>query len=316
MTRPIATEKAKVAVTTRGMTLHVGGKVILIGEHAVVYGAKALACPISQGITVQFVAGREHSWTVDSARVDIQARGPLEEALAIASRMAERVGVHGAWTVTSEIPPSMGLGWSAAVSWGVGCLIARMASGVYPKAIAEQMEEVFHGNASGLDLATVSSHGLTTFKKVDGHPEVTTREKLPSGTYLLAGTKPARTCDMVGGLAERYAADPQRYQPLIEALGAEAEKVEGHLLRDNLPRLGESYTTAHKLLRECGVSCDELDTLVDTALEHGAYGAKLTGKGGGGCMFALVPEEKAEAVGAALAPHASFVRPLTFGGAS
>jgi mevalonate kinase len=101
--------------------------------------------------------------------------------------------------------------------------------------------------------------------------------------------KVANTKAMVEGVAERKKADPAKYDPLFKQ--AENLAVAGRkaLEAGDLKKVGELMNENHKILQEIGVSSKELDQLVDVARKLGAFGAKLTGGGGGGCMVALTP---------------------------
>lgn len=291
---------------------HAGGKVILFGEHAVLYGAPAYACSLPEGVTVAFTPGESRSWIVNDVPVDLQRDDALCRGLAVAEAHLGAGGI-GTWTVSTGIPPAMGLGWSAAVSWAVGKVAARVL-GVEAMAFAHAMEGAFHGRASGVDLAAVSHRTVIKFRLTPDGPTIDDLGFRPPGTYLLAGTKPALTCEMVAGFRERYEADPPRYERHLDRLRALAPEVEVALREGDRARLGAGFTAAHEVLRELGVSSPVLDRLVEIALDHGAYGAKLTGKGGGGCILVLAPEERGAAIRDALAPTASFVRTVRFHG--
>jgi hydroxymethylglutaryl-CoA reductase len=101
--------------------------------------------------------------------------------------------------------------------------------------------------------------------------------------------KVANTKAMVEGVDERKRKNPQKYNAAFKR--AEELAYEGRAALEfyNLKKVGELMNENHQLLQEIEVSSKELDLLVDVARKHGAFGAKLTGGGGGGCMFALTP---------------------------
>ena len=111
----------------------------------------------------------------------------------------------------------------------------------------------------------------------------------------------ADTKKMVAGVSERKKQNPEKYDPLFnqaESLAFQARKA----LEDfDLRKIGRLMSENHGLLQKIEVSCKELDYLINLALEQGAFGAKLTGGGGGGCMMALTPgKELQEAVATAM----------------
>jgi mevalonate kinase len=96
---------------------------------------------------------------------------------------------------------------------------------------------------------------------------------------------------MVQGVAERKKNNPQKYDPLFKQAGDLAFAGRKALENYDLKKAGELMNENHQLLQEIGVSSKELELLVDLARKHGAFGAKLTGGGGGGCMVALTPTQ-------------------------
>ena len=104
--------------------------------------------------------------------------------------------------------------------------------------------------------------------------------------------KVANTKAMVEGVAERKRKNPRKYNPLFEQ--AEELAYDGRKALEiyDLRKIGELMNKNHRLLQEIEVSSRELDLLVDIAIKQGAYGAKLTGGGGGGCMIALTPKRE------------------------
>jgi len=100
----------------------------------------------------------------------------------------------------------------------------------------------------------------------------------------------------VSKVRTRYDAYTKVMAPTIEAMGFLVGEAQKHLANGDLERLGEIFDINHGLLRTIGVSIPRLDQLVSVARITDAYGAKLTGVGGGGCMFALVDEKNQQSV--------------------
>jgi mevalonate kinase len=111
--------------------------------------------------------------------------------------------------------------------------------------------------------------------------------KRPVEIVIGSTGKVANTKAMVEGVAERRKKDPKKYDPLFTQAGNLAIAGRKALEAGDLKKVGDLMNENHRILQEIGVSSKELDQLVDVARKQGAFGAKLTGGGGGGCMVAL-----------------------------
>ena len=170
--------------------------------------------------------------------------------------------------------------------------------------IAYEAEKAYAGTPSGIDNTAATYGGLIWFKRnLSGGPN--TIEKLSirepvkiiiCNTGIVADTK-----EMVVGVAARKKRNPEKYNPLFKQAEDLALTARKALEEFDLRKVGKLMNANHRLLQEIEVSCEELDYLVNLAREHGAFGAKLTGGGGGGCMVALTPKkELQEAVATAM----------------
>ena len=277
------------------------GKLILCGEHAVVYGHPAVAFAVDLATSVTLEA-RPGPTAIDGAAADAR----LTEALRLVLP-AEGFCVR----VASSVPVGRGMGSSAALA--VALVRARAAldgttlddDATY--AAAMPCERVFHGNPSGLDVAVSVRGGCLRFTR--GVPP--TLEPLAPGPWqvvVLDTGVAGDTAALVAGVASRRPA----IDPHIEAIGALVDRCCGAL--GSPARLGPLLTENHRLLQAIGVSTPALDELVHLALDAGALGAKLAGAGGGGVAFALVADDRgADAVLRAADRHgvsARVTRPL------
>ena len=270
------------------------GKVLLLGEHAVVYGHPAIAAAIPLYVSVAVEPAEKAQLALPSGMatpVDV-----LDATIAIARAAGWRGGFRA--RVQSEIPLGSGLGSSAAL----GVALARaFRPGCAPDeaaALAMQLERVLHGAPSGVDPAACARGGVIYF--VRGEPP--SIEKLDGRACLcVALTGIARgTHSTVMPLRERRKTDAS-IDPKLARLGELARG--GRTLRDLGPRMDE----AHALLRELGVSCPELEDAVRKLKAQGALGAKLTGAGGGGAAIGLARDgEHAREMAAALGPRGGF----------
>jgi mevalonate kinase len=249
------------------------GKVLLLGEHAVVYGHPALAAAIPRYVSVDVQPAKE-------SRLELPGVETRPEILAAVEAMAREAMFHGPFhaRVQSEIPLGAGLGSSAAL----GVALARaFKPGCAPEdaaRLAMHLERVLHGAASGVDPAACAHGGLIFFQR----GAVERVEGRVSLCIVLTGVARG-TRGHVLSLAERRKSDP-RIDPLLARLG--------DLARQRLANLGPAMDEAHALLRELGVSCPELEDAVSSLRRAGALGAKLTGAGGGGAAIGLARDEE------------------------
>lgn len=265
------------------------GKLILCGEHAVVWGHPAIAFAVDRGTTVDVVE-RPGPTAVDADGDD----GRLHDAL--------RHVVPGdglAIRVRTDLPIGRGMGSSAALAVGLVRALAD-AAGERPDdaAIEERampIERAFHGNPSGLDVALSTRGGIARYRR--GPPRILDPLPVPGWSVVVLDSGEAgNTADLVAGVAARRPGVDGALAR-IGALVGEAERV-----LDDAAALGPLLDENHALLREIGVSTPALDALVALARRAGASGAKLSGAGGGGVVLALAADPDA---GAAILSHAA-----------
>jgi mevalonate kinase len=299
------------------------GKIILFGEHAVVYGQPALAVPIRH---VQATAAVEPSedeacW-IDARtlhrRYRLQDAGP-DDLLAAAVRQT-RQHVGAKWmqrgqrpgltpfvvTVDSTIPMASGLGSGAAVSAAsvraLSTFFGETLTDEEVSALVFETEKLLHGTPSGIDN-TVIAYGQPVYFVKGQRPEpFTVAWPFP---LLIADTgRPSPTKTTVGDVRAAWQQAPERYEPIFRAMGDIAREarvlIETPKFSETFEVLGELMNRNHQLLRELNVSSPELETLLEAARASGALGAKLSGGGRGGNLIALPALGKEERVRAAL----------------
>ena len=290
------------------------GKVILCGEHAVVYGRPAIAVPVSEVQAQATVEPARDGRGVVIDAPDLNRRLAVRDAddgdpLARIVRLALRaIDVQGepdlTITVTSTVPIARGMGSGAAVSTA----IVRALAGHYDRWFSSrdisdlvyQTELIYHGTPSGIDNSTAAHGGLIFFRRNEaGKAQVRPLSAACSVPLVIAlGREPRATQMTVGALRQRRAADPQRHEQLFDEIHRLVADAERAIVAGDLAELGVLMNSNHGLLGTLGVSTDELESMVTLARRGGALGAKLTGGGGGGAVICLCPDGREQLVDA------------------
>lgn len=290
------------------------GKVILFGEHAVVYGRPAIAVPVAQvrARAAVFAEPRDSSGRVLVEAPDIGLSSPLDElpdghplGLAIHKTLqAFHITSPPSFTlrVTSSIPLASGLGSSAAISVAIiralSSFLGRPLDDDTVSAIAYEVEKIHHGTPSGIDNTVVTYARPVYFAR--GQRIELLRVPQPF-TLIIGDTGVASsTAAVVADVRARHDAGPQHYEGLFDAAAQITRQARQLIESGRVHELGPLMDANHALLVELGVSSPELDRLVAAAREAGAKGAKLSGAGRGGNMIALADPALAGAVEAAL----------------
>jgi len=290
------------------------GKVILFGEHAVVYGRPAIAVPVVQVKAKAILTANPRgapgevrvqalSVGLDSTLEELDANHPLAAAIqAVASSLKVKRIPACTVKITSTIPVAAGMGSSAAVSVAVIRALAAFLGHPLPdekvSALAYEIEKIHHGTPSGIDNAVVTYAKPVYFVK--GKP-IDILKVGRSFTLVIGDTGIASpTAAAVGEVREAWQADKSQYEAYFESAGAIAQSARQAVESGGIELLGPLMDANHGVLRKIGVSCTELDALVVAARRAGAWGAKLIGGGRGGNMIALVPPARAEEVAKAL----------------
>jgi len=287
------------------------GKVIVLGEHAVVYGYPALAAALDRGVTIDVVPTRGGSlrlsveaWDLKLEASDGPRRLEAPDANPMArglSAIADALGI-GRPSLSligeAQIPPGAGLGSSAALAVAIAIGLAKhhelMLSDDAIIEAASASERILHGKPSGIDVALAVHGGLGVFRRSTGLRPFSAPELRilvgPSGAPRSTALMVERVSEVTGA-----AATDERLTELggLTDVGATA------LLAKDFAALGVAMNRAHHVLGSLGVSTPQLDMLCQVARDAGAWGAKLTGAGGGGAVIAIAPRQREAAVLAA-----------------
>jgi len=264
------------------------GKVILLGEHTVVFGEPAIAAAIDRRLTVTLRTDGEPSRSGDPR---------VERAVALAAHDfgvdAAKLGVE----IRSDIPPACGLGSSAALSLALVRALASLADRRLPpeeiRVHASRVEDVFHGTASGVDVAASAAGGIVWFERGDPPRIEAVKLAKPLDLVIALSGQPRSTAGPVGRLRARHAARPELYGRFFRLAGDISRAGREALGAGELEAFGELMDAAQGLLNALGASTPTLERMVAIARTAGALGAKLSGAGGGGAIIALAPSRDA-----------------------
>lgn len=289
------------------------GKVILLGEHAVVYGEPAIAVPLhSLCATATFTATGHTSGklVVDApgiavrTRLDELAEGhPLAAAILETMRALNISGPpSGTLRVESALPIAAGLGSSAAITIAIARALAAHFAKKLPASsaaqIASAVEHLHHGSSSGIDPTVIAHNAAICFTK-HKDPEFIFPHTSLELVIADSGTT-GSTREAVTAVRLLHSDNPVRLAGIFAQIGALTLSAREPLETGKHAVLGALLNANHELLQAISVSTAFLDTLCTAALRAGAYGAKLTGAGTGGCMIALVDKSCAPDVEKAL----------------
>ena len=297
-------------------TVRAPGKVILFGEHSVVYGRPAIAVPVTQVRARATVEDAQQGQGILIRATDLHlehrygtAIKPDHPAYALDTTVRytlERLGIESIpdlnLGVSSTIPIARGLGSGAAVATAiVRALVQHLGQDLATQDISDlvyQIEVIHHGTPSGIDNTVVAFEQPVCFVK--GQPIEMMRVARPFSLIIGDTGVSSPTKMVVAGVRRRWQEERTRYDTWFDDIGAIATRAKEAITAGQTSKLGPLMDENHALLQAIGVSSPRLDGLVSAAREAGALGAKLCGAGRGGNMIALAPPQKAKNIAAAL----------------
>ena len=296
-------------------------KIILFGEHSVVYGKPAIAAAIDlrtyvwaefndrgaikieakdirvPGLTVSF-SEDEIYFESDYGKA-AEVLSYVRQAIELVRDEADANGKGITVSITSQIPVGAGLGSSAAVAvatiGAVSRLLGLELSNEEIGKLGHQVELLVQGASSGIDPTVSAIGGFIHYEK--GKFEHLPFMQLPIVVGYTGSS--GSTKELVAMVRRSYEEMPDVIEPILAAMGKIVEKARDILLSEldeeiRFAQLGRLMNINHGLLDALGVSTKKLSELVYAARTAGALGAKITGAGGGGCMYALAPEKQSE----------------------
>lgn len=288
-----------------GATGKAAGKVILLGEHAVVYDRHALALPVEEAVTATIATGTTKNWLEIPDWGISQAwppGAPVEAGPAeIVELIMQKMDVRGEpfnIVVESRIPLAMGLGASAAFSVALirafDQLLGKKMSNAQVDAMAYDCERISHGSPSGIDN-NIATYAEPVLYSKSNRTRTRPLQLIETPPLVIASSGiRASTRDQVAGVRERHDRNTALYETLFSEIDEISVAGSIALKSGDYSQLGDLMNVCHGLLNALEVSTPELEKMIAIARDCGAVGAKLTGAGGGGSIVALCPDKEAE----------------------
>ncbi len=312
------------------VTVSAPGKLMLLGEHAVVYNRPCLVTAVNQRMKVTVELIRLQEFYLDAPDVKISGykkniahlgvgeipKGAQFVEIAIKNFFIHtkvQIEKHGLYIKTaSEFSSQFGFGSSSA---STVCIVKALAE-LFKKNLSNK--EIFEiayktvldiqGKGSGFDIAAAIYGGTLYFLTGGKKIESISISRLPL-IVGYCGVK-ADTVTLMNQVKAKFTGNENRLEEIYTSIKHLVEKANKAIKNEEWQEMGKAMNGNQELLQELGVSIPKLDEMINAAKNAGAYGAKLSGAGGGDCMIALVPEEKKEAVGLAISKVGGEIIPV------
>lgn len=304
-------------------SVSVPGKIILIGEHSVVYGHPALAMPLNDvRLTLTILPEEKNSWhaawtiRMQGKKFELKEhfKNLLTESLALAVKLfgyeLSKFTPQELF-IDSQIPLGGGMGGSAAVA----ASIIKLCSQIFSKsltleeeiAFANQIDSLFHsGRASGLDVATILNGKLIKFQKGKSFKPI--KHNCSFFIALIDSLERSETSAMIQKVAHSLVTN-ENAQNALKKLGELAIKCEEYLVKKNIHEFANQLNLAQMYLDDLGVSTPTLNAICHDLKQKGALCAKLTGAGGGGLVLGIF-EKRPDFLYQSFAPERVFITHL------
>ena len=268
------------------------GKVILFGEHFVVHGNPAIVSSID-------LRARVYASRRPGPEVILESGAKENPAIEAAKHVLKLAGARLGLSlrIESQIPQSVGLGSSAAVSVASAAatmlLLGRRLNLEKIIEAAHVGERLVHYTPSGIDTSIAALGGAGIYDRRMGYRRV----EIGLHRLLIVNTgRQRKTGDLVRIVREFREENPEEFSRLSDEAKLIVEEALDALKSEDLERLGELMNRNQRLLRRIGVSSPEIEEAISLCLSAGAYGAKLTGAGGGGCIIAIADYDKLDRI--------------------
>ena len=283
------------------------GKVILFGEHFVVYGVKAILCAINKRIIVSASKRQEKIISIKSNIGDLkisphrpitEISSPLKPFYFLANKMIEKhsqnIGIE--IIVKSEIPLGVGLGSSSACCVAGAAAISRLFSATSKEEILElaiEAEKTIFPNTSGADCTVCTFGGIMEYNKDTGFSKINVK---PNFHLVIANSKIEHSTETIVSNVKQFRNDNEKtFSNLCKEESDLIERVLILLKNNDLRNIGKNMIKNQEYLEIIGISNKKLRSMIELA-KKSSFGAKITGAGGGGCIIALADESNLENV--------------------
>ena len=276
------------------------GKVILFGEHFVVYGVKAILCAIDKRITVTSEKTQSKKISIKSniGYLELEPNKPLSEINSplkpfyfLADKMLQNQNVGIEINIESDIPLGVGLGSSSACCVAGAASITKLFGDVSKERILEiaiEAEKTIFQNTSGADCTVCTYGGIMEYDKKNGFSKI---ESESNFHLVIANSNIEHSTDTIVKRVKQFRDENEK--EFSKLCNNEAKLVEGVLellKKNNITELGQKINQNQEYLEAIGVSNEKLRDMIQVG-QKSSLGAKITGAGGGGCIFTLTDEE-------------------------
>ena len=279
------------------------GKVILFGEHFVVYGVKAILCSINKRVTVTAEKTSERKISINSEignlilepnKLISEINSPLKPFYYLANKAIKNQDTDIEIKINSQIPLGAGLGSSSACCVAGAAAIFRLFEDVSKEKILElaiEAERTIFENTSGADCTVCTYGGIIEYGKKQGFKKI---EDEPNFQLVIANSNIEHSTEsMVSGVKTFVIKNKEEFSKLLNQESKLVEDVLKLLKENNPEELGEKINQNQKYLETIGISNNQLKKMIEIG-QKTSFGAKITGSGGGGCIFALTNESNVE----------------------
>ena len=275
------------------------GKVILFGEHFVVYGVKAILCSINKRVTVTAEKTSERKISINSkiGKLELEPDKPISEINSplkpfyyLANKAIENkdTGIH--IQIDSEIPLGAGLGSSSACCVAGAAAIFKLFGNISREEVlklAIEAERTIFENTSGADCTVCTYGGIMEYDKNKGFKKI---EYEPNFQLVIINSNIEHsTQSMVSKVKEFENKNTEEFSRLSDLESKLVEDVLKLVKENKIQEIGQKMNQNQKYLENIGISNKELTKMIRIGQES-SFGAKITGSGGGGCIFALTNE--------------------------
>ena len=279
------------------------GKVILFGEHFVVYGVKAILCSINKRVTVTaekttdkkiFINSEIGNLILEPNKSISEINSPLKPFYYLANKVIKNQDTGIQIKIDSEIPLGVGLGSSSACCVAGAAAIFKLFRDISKEEILElaiEAERTIFENTSGADCTVCVYGGIMEYDKKQGFKKI---EDEPNFQLVIANSNIEHSTEsMVSEVKTFTIKNKEEFSKLLEQELELVEDVLKLLKENNTIKLGEKINQNQKYLETIGISNNQLRKMIEIG-QKTSFGAKITGSGGGGCIFAITDESNLE----------------------